>query len=99
MRFALLTGGGDAPGLNGIIESCYKALLRMGHEVVGICDGFEGVLEGRTRQIVLGNLEGIHALAGTYLGTSNKSSLIGREQEFIEKFNRLGADALIVCGG
>jgi 6-phosphofructokinase len=99
MKFALLTGGGDAPGLNGIIESCSKTLLRMGHEVIGICDGFEGIFEGRTKLLQLGNLEGLHAQAGTYLGTSNKSSVIGREKEFIEKFKMVGADALIVAGG
>ena len=99
MRLALLTGGGDAPGLNGIIESCSKTLLRMGHEVVGVCDGFEGIFEGRTKKLALGSLEGLHAQAGTYLGTSNKSSVIGREKEFIEKFKQLGADALIVAGG
>lgn len=99
MKFALLTGGGDAPGLNGIIESCSKALLRMGHEVFGICDGFEGIYGGRSKPILLQEIEGIHAQAGTYLGTSNKSSVIGREKEFVEKFRSLGADALIVAGG
>lgn len=99
MKFALMTGGGDAPGLNGIIESCSRTLLRLGHEVIGICDGFEGVFEGRTRVVDGQGLEGLHAEAGTYLGTSNKSSLVGREQEFTEKFRALGADALIAAGG
>lgn len=99
MKFALLTGGGDAPGLNGIIESCSKSLIRMGHEVIGICDGFEGVFSGRTKEIRLSDLESIHSFAGTFLGTSNKSSILGREQEFIEKFQKFGADAMIAAGG
>jgi 6-phosphofructokinase 1 len=99
MKFAMLTGGGDAPGLNGIIESCSKAIIKMGHEIVGICDGFEGIFEGRTKPIVINDLEGIHSMAGTYLGTSNKCGTVGREQEFIQKFQAMGFDALIVAGG
>jgi len=99
MKLAIMTGGGDAPGLNGIIESCAKALIKNGHEVVGICDGFEGIFEGRTKPILQNQLEGIHSLAGTYLGTSNKSTVVGREREFVEKFRALGADAMIVAGG
>lgn len=94
-----MTGGGDAPGLNGIIESCSKALLKSGHEVLGICDGFEGIFEGRTKKIDRNSIEGIHSEAGTYLGTSNKSTVIGREKEFIEKFKAFGADAMVVAGG
>jgi 6-phosphofructokinase len=99
VKFAIMTGGGDAPGLNGIIESCSKALLKMGHEVIGVCDGFEGIFEGRTLSLGLSSIEGIHSNAGTYLGTSNKSSTLGREAEFCEGFRKLGADALIVAGG
>src|SRR6185437_1689937 len=99
MKFAIMTGGGDAPGLNGIIESTSRCLLRMGHQVIGVCDGFEGIFENRTRPLELAAMEGLHSLAGTYLGTSNKSSVVGREKEFIAKFKSLGADALIVAGG
>jgi 6-phosphofructokinase len=99
LKLAMMTGGGDAPGLNGIIESCSKALLGMGHEVIGICDGFEGIFEGRTKPILPHEIEGIHSEAGTYLGTSNKSSVVGREEEFKAKFKKIGADAMIVAGG
>ena len=43
MKIGILTGGGDAPGLNGVIEAVTRALLMRGHQVLGICDGFEGV--------------------------------------------------------
>lgn len=99
MRIGLMTGGGDAPGLNGILESAGKALLKGGHELIGIQDGFEGIFEGQTRNITLKDLEGIHARAGTLLGTSNKSNTNGREQEFIDKYKALNLDGMVVAGG
>ena len=99
MKIALLTGGGDAPGLNGIIEATSKALLLGGCEVLGICDGFEGVFNGITKPIGLAQIDGIHHEAGTYLGTSNKSGVVGKEKEFLEKFKKLGVEGLIVAGG
>jgi 6-phosphofructokinase len=98
-RIALLTGGGDAPGLNGIIESCSRTLLGAGVEVLGICDGFEGIFEGRTKLITRDGVRGLHQEAGTYLGTSNRSNVVGREDEFLRKLNELGVEGLIVAGG
>ena len=94
-----MTGGGDAPGLNGVIESVSKCLLRANHLPVGIQDGFLGVFEGRTRIIRLEDLIGLHAQAGTFLGTSNKCGTAGREQEFLTKFKELGLDGLVAAGG
>jgi 6-phosphofructokinase 1 len=99
MRIGILTGGGDAPGLNGIIESCSKTLLKEGHSVIGICDGFEGVFAECTKNLTLADVEGAHAMAGTILGTSNKSSTKGREKEFVEKFKKMNLNGLIACGG
>jgi len=99
MRIGLLTGGGDAPGLNGILEATCRALLRSGIELVGIEDGFEGIFLGRTRNIKLDHIESIHSQAGTILGTSNKCGLIGRETEFLEKFRKLDLVGLVVAGG
>ncbi len=99
MRIGLLTGGGDAPGLNGIIESASRVLLRQGHEVIGIIDGFEGIFENQTIALTLEKIQNAHALAGTLLGSSNKSPITGREAEFARKFAALGLDGLIACGG
>ena len=99
MRIGILTGGGDAPGLNGVIESVGKTLLSQGHQVIGIHDGFEGVFENRTKSLELQDLDGLHSRAGTYLGTSNKCGTEGRESEFLEKFNLLNLDGLVVAGG
>ncbi|NDG84322.1 MAG: ATP-dependent 6-phosphofructokinase [Proteobacteria bacterium] len=99
MRIGIMTGGGDAPGLNGIIEAAARVLLRNGAEVVGIRDGFEGVFEGRTKPVTLETILGIHSEAGTYLGTSNKSKLTGRAEEFQAGFKQLKLDGLIAAGG
>lgn len=98
-RVGILTGGGDAPGLNGVIESCCRCLLQQGYAVTGIQDGFEGVFEGRTLDLTEDTIKGIHAEAGTLLGTSNKSPTKGREKEFVEKFKKLGLEGLIAIGG
>jgi 6-phosphofructokinase 1 len=98
-RIGLLTGGGDAPGLNGILEAAGRVLLLNGCELIGIEDGFEGVFEGRHRSISLKDLEGIHQMAGTLLGTSNKSGTQGREKEFAEKLSKLKLEGLLVAGG
>lgn len=98
-RIGILTGGGDAPGLNGVIESCCSTLLPQGWTVVGIQDGFEGIFGGRTIDLTLQAVKGIHSEAGTLLGTSNKSPTKGREAEFMDQFNKLELDGLIAIGG
>ena len=99
MKIGLITGGGDAPGLNGIIKAAGRTLLHEGHEVLGILNGFEGIFEHKVRKIVLGDLHGLHAQAGTFLGASNKSQVDGREDEFVRKYKELGLDGLILAGG
>ncbi len=98
-RVGIMTGGGDAPGLNGIIEAACLPLLRQGFEIVGIEDGFEGIFEERTRLLKEPELRGAHAQAGTLLGTSNKTGTKGREKEFLQKYKALRLNGLIVAGG
>src|ERR1017187_10220206 len=98
MRIGILTGGGDAPGLNGIIEAFSRVLLRKGVEVIGIEDGFDGIFKHHSRVITEKMIEGAHAVAGTLLGTTNKSGTKGREEEFIRKYLELKLDGLVACG-
>lgn len=98
-RIGIMTGGGDAPGLNGIIEASCRTLLRLGHQVIGIQDGFEGIFNQKTVSLTESFLEGVHSSAGTVLGTSNKSTTKGREQEFLQNLKALRLDGLIACGG
>ena len=98
-RIAVLTAGGDAPGLNGIIESSCRSLLMAGYEIIGVCDGFEGIFEGRTKPINFETLRGLHSQAGTYLGSSNRATVSKREKEFVEKYRALNVRGLLVAGG
>lgn len=98
-RIAILTGGGDAPGLNGILESVTRSLTVAGYEVVGICDGFDGVFEGRTLRLEEYIGHGDHSHAGSVIGTSNRTSTRGREKEFLEKLRAFNVEGLVVAGG
>ncbi len=98
-RIGLMTGGGDAPGLNGIIEATVRSLSSHDVEIVGICDGFDGIYERRTLVLNSVNVWNAHMNAGTMLGSSNKSSTKGREEEFLKAFSELKLDGLIAAGG
>ena len=75
MRIGVLTGGGDCPGLNAVIRSVTKSLIhRAGAEVVGIEQGFLGLIERRVRPLDLRSVAGIMASGGTILGTHNKAN-------------------------
>jgi len=99
MRIGLMTGGGDAPGLNGIIEAVSRTLIQNGHSVVGILDGFDGIFQGRAREIAWSDVLGIHADAGTFLGTSSRTKTEDRGPEFQAQFAKLNLDGLIAAGG
>jgi 6-phosphofructokinase len=99
MRIGLLTGGGDAPGLNGILEAATRVLFQAGHEIVGIEDGFAGVFDNRFRSITPAMVENLHTQAGTLLGTTNKMGTEGREEEFLARWRALKLDGIIVAGG
>lgn len=73
-RIGVLTGGGDCPGLNAVIRAVTKtAILDHGLEVLGILDGFLGLIEGHSRPLGLTDTNYIIAQGGTILGTSNKA--------------------------
>ncbi|MCM2266828.1 MAG: ATP-dependent 6-phosphofructokinase [Elusimicrobiales bacterium] len=79
-KIAINTGGGDAPGLNAVIRSVVIAALNKGWEVVGIRDGYNGLLmpgeypEGGLLPLTRGRVRGITHLGGTILGTTNKGN-------------------------
>ena len=79
-RIAINTGGGDAPGLNAVIRSVVLCALNRGWDVVGIRDGYNGLLEkdayetGGLRRMTRDSVRGITHLGGTILGTTNKGN-------------------------
>ncbi len=73
-RIGVLTGGGDCPGLNAVIRAVTKDALHHGIEVVGIEDGFLGLIENRTRPLGYEDVSEILTLGGTILGSSNRAN-------------------------
>ena len=74
-RLGILTGGGDCPGLNAVIRAVAKtAILQYGIEVIGIEDGFQGLIEHRVRQLHQKDVNGILTRGGTILGSNNKAN-------------------------
>jgi 6-phosphofructokinase 1 len=109
----ILTGGGDAPGLNAVIRAVVTtATGQYGMKVIGIEDGFEGLLsETRTRPLTDADVRGLLPRGGTILGTRNRGKFVERSAEGVvskpdavyneafENIRRLGIDALVVLGG
>ncbi len=112
-RVGLLTAGGDCPGLNAVIRAVAKSLM-INHkvEVVGIEDGFEGLIEDRMRILKYDDVSGILQRGGTILGTSNKAdpfaqaTLVGGKlikkdvsAGTIANIEKWRLDALVCIGG
>lgn len=108
---AVMTGGGDCPGLNAAIRTVVRtASLSYGSRVIGIADGFEGLIEKRYRELTPADTRGILRVGGTILGSSNRtdpwnytppgeSTAIDATAAAYETLDEIGADALVVIGG
>jgi 6-phosphofructokinase 1 len=101
MRIAVLTGGGDCPGLNAVIRAVVRKAHVQGHETVGVLDGWAGLLEGRIRSLEVSDVRGILPRGGTILGTSGMPGRTVADQLDTVRRNlaAAGADAAIVIGG
>ena len=74
-RIAILTGGGDCPGINAVIRAvAKKAILEHGMEIIGVEDGYEGLIYNRHRPLHYNDVSGILTLGGTILGASKNSN-------------------------
>lgn len=73
-RIGVLTGGGDCPGLNGVIRAVTKGCIAAGIDAFGIEDGYLGLIEDRIRPLRIQDVAGILEEGGTILGTSNKAN-------------------------
>jgi 6-phosphofructokinase 1 len=106
-RIGILTGGGDCPGLNAAIRAVTKtAIFCHQMEVIGIEDGYEGLIKNKTRRLKTEDVSGILSLGGTILGTSNRANpfAYGEEktdvsQKVFKSFRNLKLDALVCIGG
>ena len=111
-RIGILTGGGDCPGLNAVIRGVTKPALDQGLKVLGILDGFEGLVTGKAVELYDKDVSGILSQGGTILGSSNKGDpfhwpvevdgkikIVDKSKEAIEHYEAWGLDALIAIGG
>ena len=110
-KIGVLTGGGDAPGLNAVIRAVVKAAYNSGIEVIGIEDSFDGLLDpARTRVLTPRDVTGILRLGGTILGTTNHGDpfaypvdtpegKVDYSDRVVDNFATMGLDALVVIGG
>jgi phosphofructokinase-like protein len=111
-RVGILTAGGDCPGLNAVIRAVVKSALRQDPpiQIVGIHDGYSGLVEDRTHELKESDVSGILIRGGTILGTSNRDNPFNyqgeskeeprnRSQDALDTFKRLQLDGLIAVGG
>lgn len=102
MRIGVLTGGGDAPGLNAVIRAIVrKGVDHYGHVVIGFKDGWRGPLESDTNELTIDSIRGILHTGGTILGTSrtNPYRAEGGAARVIESLRAHNIEALIPIGG
>ena len=101
MRVGVLTGGGDCPGLNAVIRAVARRSFARGHEVVGIREGWRGLVESKFEPLGPREVSGLLPRGGTILGTSrtNPYRLEGGVEAVRERFAREGLDALVAIGG
>jgi phosphofructokinase-like protein len=110
-RIGVLTGGGDAPGLNAVIRAVVKSACLAGVECVGLEDSFDGLIyPERSRVLTVRHVTGILRIGGTILGTTNRGNPfvypvdtedgpVNYSQRCVENFKKMGLDALVVIGG
>ncbi len=100
-KIGILTGGGDCPGLNPVIRAVVRKAFNEGYEVVGIKNGWKGLLEKDTMALDLETVSGILPKGGTILGTSrtNPYKKEGGVQKVISTLKELDLFALIAVGG
>lgn len=112
-RIGILTGGGDCPGLNAVIRSIAKpAMAHFNAKVIGVIDGYEGMVEGRSRELTPIDVLGIINQGGTILGTSNKGDpfhypmgernnlrIVDASDQVLDTYRNLQLDVLFTIGG
>jgi ATP-dependent phosphofructokinase / diphosphate-dependent phosphofructokinase len=97
----LLTGGGDCPGLNAVIRAVARRSFDRGDRVVGVREGWRGLVEGLAEELGPREVSGILPRGGTIIGTSrtNPYKVEGGVELVLENTRTLGLDALVAVGG
>jgi 6-phosphofructokinase 1 len=101
VNVGVLTGGGDCPGLNAVIRAVARRCQVRGDGVVGVREGWRGLVDGRFEPLGPREISGILPRGGTIIGTSrtNPFKVDGGVESVLRNFERAGLDALVAIGG
>jgi ATP-dependent phosphofructokinase / diphosphate-dependent phosphofructokinase len=101
MKVGILTGGGDCPGLNAVIRAAGRRVLTREGEVVGVLEGWKGLVEGLFSPVGPSEISGLLPRGGTILRTTrtNPFKVEGGVEKVLANFQREGFDALVAIGG
>ncbi len=102
MKVGVLSGGGDAPGINAVIRAVVrKGVQNYGYEMAGIRDGWRGLLEGEFLRLDLKSVSGILHRGGSILGTSRTNPFKHGKgpEKIVENARKAGIEAVVVIGG
>ncbi len=98
-KIAMLTGGGDCPGLNAVIRAVTRRALMEGYEVIGFRNGWAGVIKGEFIPLNRERVSGILHLGGTILGTSRTNPTDEQLETIIRNLKGFDVSALVAIGG
>src|SRR5947199_8698517 len=101
MRVGVPTGGGDCPGLNAVIRAVGRRVMDRGHELVGVHEGWKGLVEGKFEPLGRREISGLLPRGGTIIGTTrtNPFKLDGGVERVLAHFRDAELDALVAIGG
>jgi len=100
-KIAVLTSGGDAPGMNAAIRAVVRTGIAKGMEVFAIYNGYEGLIDGRIYTIGARDVGGILQRGGTILGSARSKEFMTKpgQMKAIRNLNQAGVEGLVVIGG
>src|SRR3989440_2769171 len=101
MRVGVVAGGGDCPGLNAVIRAVGRRVMDRGHELVGVLEGWKGLVEGTFELLGPREISGLLPRGGTIIGTTrtNPYKIDGGVDRVLEHFSSAGLGALVAIGG
>lgn len=100
-KIGILTGGGDCPGLNAVIRAVVKKSIKYDWEIIGIKNGWKGLINGEMELLTEYSVSGILPKGGTIIGTSRTNPFKNEKdvQKVIDNVNKFNLDAIIAVGG
>jgi 6-phosphofructokinase 1 len=101
VQVGVLTGGGDCPGLNAVIRAVGRRVMDRGHELVGVREGWKGLVEGLFEPLGSREISGLLPRGGTIIGTTrtNPYKVDGGVERVLDHFAAAGLEALVAIGG